>query len=220
MSRDAPGYLLSEATIRKLQEVVRRLEGELRIVRQQLASNQRPAEWPRELMWGVTSKRDDASYPDSSAVAPGGYNVYWVELADVSFTLAAAATLKDGLDSDVAVQSQASNFVQACSLTNVPIPEGTRVVVERQWSTEGWRYWIRPNWPTIYIGKAAEDIAVDDNGQVDIYNAAGSTIVMSVTAYYTVMTAGLSTIATGAEVVIMWYELWDRWIIIGQECGF
>jgi len=214
--KQAPGYLLDEQSVRKLADAVRRLEGELRIVRQQLADSQRPSQWPRELTWGVTSKRDDASYPDSAAVAPGGYNVYWVELADVYFEQPLAANVAAGLDSTITIASQASNYVQACSLTNVPIPEGTRVIVERHWSTQGWRYWIRPNWTTMYRATAAEEIAAAANGEVDILGA-GDVVLMTVTAYYTWMDVG--TINLGDELLVAWFEADDRWYIIGRNCG-
>ena len=211
------GYMLSEQAVKKLSETVRRLEGEVRHMRQRLEDSQRIVQQAPQLYWGITSKRNDTNYPNSAAVAPGGYNVYWVELADVSFTLADAATLKDGLDSDITTQSQASNFVQACSLTNVPIPEGTRVVVERQWSTDGWRYWIRPNWTTMYRATASEQIDPGDNGQVACKDAGGTTI-MTVTAYYTWMSTGASSIANGDELLVAWFEVDNRWYIIGREC--
>jgi hypothetical protein len=130
-----PGYLLSEATVRKLAADHQRLQHEVYAIKQQLAATQQAPDWGRELYWGKTTKRS-GSYPTSG-------NTFDVLLASRTFTNTSTGTkaITNG-DSTGPVQ-----YVTARTTDGSYVAENTYVVVERQWAVDGMRHWIRPGPP-------------------------------------------------------------------------
>lgn len=63
---------------------------------------------------------------------------------------------------------------------------------------------------------AGEDIAIDSQGDVNVYIDGSN--VGTVTAKFNHMTAGGSTITTGTEVLIQWFDDEKFWVIVNAEC--
>jgi hypothetical protein len=198
----ADGYLLSAASIRQLQADHRALRAAItRLERQIQPSAYNPPDWGRELWWGKTAIRAGETYP----TPPN--NVYTVQLSSRTFD-----PTSHGEQTSTPAGSDPGDYVTARTVTGVNLPEGTPVVLERQSSVDGVRWWIRPPLSTLRRATASEDIAAGASGDVAIKVSGLSD--ETVTAYYTWADAGKPTIASGDEIFVEWDEEQKKWIVI------
>ena len=134
-----PGYLLTEAAVRKLVDDHRRLSHEVYQLKQRLASTNEAPAWPRELFWGKTLT-EAAGHPDDG-------NTFKVKLIDRTFD----ESVGDQAVTDTVGGSAVE--VEARTVDGCYVPPETVVQVEKRLSRKGWRYWILPG-PTLYHARA------------------------------------------------------------------